>query len=72
MGFGGSGDLRANKRPCSGLNELHEPQGIVFHPVVIEEHIGGFFLNQFLQSLQIPVGIPIGIPGDSVQAEVVS
>jgi hypothetical protein len=40
------------------------------HPVVVQEHIGGLFLDQLSELLKITITMPVGITGDFVQAEV--
>ena len=72
MGFRGSGLLSTDKRTASGPYKLHEPHCIVFHPVVIKEHISRFFVYPFLELLQISVGILVGKACNPVKAEVLN
>jgi len=53
-----------------GLHKLCEPQCIVFHPIVIEEQVSGFFVYPFLEPLQIKIGILVGKACNPVKAEV--
>ena len=52
------------------LHKLHKSQGILLHPLVVEEHAGWFPLCPGFQLAQIRISIAVRVAAYSVQAEV--
>jgi hypothetical protein len=52
-------------------SELHEPESIILHRVVVEQDIGRFFTDLLSQGLKFFVRVGLDIVGSAVKPEIV-